>query len=463
VTNTKGTPSFFFKRGAMNSNSNNNGYDAIGQLPIELPLLQHHGSNVGGHQQLASTNFYQTPYYSSDPNTPSTASSGAYSSLIHGYNPYSAITPQFELIFPGYPWHFAAAAAVDIGSEVPLPNIDHQNTATTAPLFSQTLSPLHSTANNSTTVAAVAMTRYSRTSQNPRRGGRRPREEYEPPALNEEDRDKRDKRRQRNKEAAARCRQRRLDLMQTLQRDKDLLEQQNNQMEMQYNTLKKGMEDIVQSLRAHSSNCNIRDNNLMQQLDVLTETLRGPSYQTNGHQQQSQQVQGNSNNSNTLLPPASLLSSSKRKAENIGGQLQYPQQPVQQQQQQQQYRFPRPNTLPLSGLNLKDESIGSPGSSSIEDPLLYDSPDVKRHKFEDESPPERPTTLSLIQTWGQTPSIVTPSNGMPQFSEFFKNNFPEEYNMLNQQTFLTPIVPNAISVSSASMQPPPQSEDLQDL
>uniref|UniRef100_A0A914XQP8 Uncharacterized protein n=1 Tax=Panagrolaimus superbus TaxID=310955 RepID=A0A914XQP8_9BILA len=173
-----------------NINNNNNGYDinAIGhhQLPLELPLLQHHGNiiNAGGHQ---NNSFYPTPYYSSDPNTPSTASSGAaYSSLIHGYNPYSAITPQFELIFPGYPWHFAAAA-VDIGGEIPLPSIDqHQQTATTAPLFSQsTFSPLHNTGNNNNnnSIAAAAtttaaMTRYSRSSQNPRRGGRRPREEY---------------------------------------------------------------------------------------------------------------------------------------------------------------------------------------------------------------------------------------------------------------------------------------------
>uniref|UniRef100_A0AC34FZV5 Uncharacterized protein n=1 Tax=Panagrolaimus sp. ES5 TaxID=591445 RepID=A0AC34FZV5_9BILA len=170
--------------GTPGSSSSNNGYEnnnnTIGhhQLPVELPLLQHHGNiiNAGGHQNT----FYPTPYYSSDPNTPSTASSGAaYSSLIHGYNPYSAITPQFELIFPGYPWHFAAAA-VDIGGEVPLPSIDQQQTATTAPLFSQTLSPLHNTAANNSIATAAAMTRYTRSSQNPRRGGRRPREEYFP-------------------------------------------------------------------------------------------------------------------------------------------------------------------------------------------------------------------------------------------------------------------------------------------
>uniref|UniRef100_A0A914YNE0 Uncharacterized protein n=1 Tax=Panagrolaimus superbus TaxID=310955 RepID=A0A914YNE0_9BILA len=216
----------------------------------------------------------------------------------------------------------------------------------------------------------------------------------------------------------------------------------------------------------------------MQQLDSIKATLSGPLYQINEqhhqqqpnhHQQQHQQQQQHeqqqmiaqsSNNNSTILPPASLLSSSKRKVENIGGQLQYPPQ----QQQQQQQRFPRPNTLPLGGLNLKEDSLISPGSSSFgDDAMLFDSPGVKRNKFVDESPPERPTTLSLIQSWGQTPTIATPSNGMPQISEFFKTNFPEEYNMLNQQTFLTPIVPNAISVSSATILPPPRSDDLQDL
>ncbi|VDM94609.1 unnamed protein product [Onchocerca ochengi] len=52
-----------------------------------------------------------------------------------------------------------------------------------------------------------------------KRGGRRPKEyeEYDHVTLSEEERDKRDKRRLRNKEAAARCRQRRLDLMGSLQ------------------------------------------------------------------------------------------------------------------------------------------------------------------------------------------------------------------------------------------------------
>ncbi|VDN08329.1 unnamed protein product [Thelazia callipaeda] len=58
-----------------------------------------------------------------------------------------------------------------------------------------------------------------------KRGGRRPKEyeEYDHVTLSEEERDKRDKRRLRNKEAAARCRQRRLDLMGSLQSKNELI------------------------------------------------------------------------------------------------------------------------------------------------------------------------------------------------------------------------------------------------
>uniref|UniRef100_A0A0R3S6W2 BZIP domain-containing protein n=1 Tax=Elaeophora elaphi TaxID=1147741 RepID=A0A0R3S6W2_9BILA len=62
-----------------------------------------------------------------------------------------------------------------------------------------------------------------------KRGGRRPKEyeEYDHVTLSEEERDKRDKRRLRNKEAAARCRQRRLDLMGSLQNQVNQLKEEN--------------------------------------------------------------------------------------------------------------------------------------------------------------------------------------------------------------------------------------------
>ncbi|KAK0407930.1 hypothetical protein QR680_003678 [Steinernema hermaphroditum] len=83
-------------------------------------------------------------------------------------------------------------------------------------------------------------------------GGRRPKEyeDYES-GLTEDDREKRDKRRQRNKEAAARCRQRRLDLMTTLQHEVDQLKTRNAQSEMLIEQLKAERDILVRELSNH--------------------------------------------------------------------------------------------------------------------------------------------------------------------------------------------------------------------
>uniref|UniRef100_A0A0N5AUP3 BZIP domain-containing protein n=1 Tax=Syphacia muris TaxID=451379 RepID=A0A0N5AUP3_9BILA len=71
-----------------------------------------------------------------------------------------------------------------------------------------------------------------------KRGGRRPKEcEEFDIALSEEEKDKRDKRRLRNKEAAARCRQRRLDLMGSLQAQVDSLKAENKDKDLKINQL----------------------------------------------------------------------------------------------------------------------------------------------------------------------------------------------------------------------------------
>ncbi|TKR69636.1 hypothetical protein L596_021774 [Steinernema carpocapsae] len=110
-----------------------------------------------------------------------------------------------------------------------------------------------------------------------RTGGRRPKEEeYEHP-LNEEDRDKRDKRRQRNKEAAARCRQRRLDLMSTLQNEVDNLKQRNNAHEALIDQLKNEKDVLIRALTSHG--CKI-PNQVSSNLASLIPTTTVPSYIT---------------------------------------------------------------------------------------------------------------------------------------------------------------------------------------
>ena len=149
----------------------------------------------------------------------------------------------------------------------------------------------------------------------------------------------------------------------------------------------------------------------------------------------------------------------------------------------------RPSTLQLGGLgSSKDDLLISP-LCNIED--FGDFTSAKRAKFLDDSPLERPSSLSLTN-WGQTPSLITPSSGMPrkffklknvctfhpylfhpnacdnvinelllEIVDLLKSTLPDEYSMLNQQTFLTPVVPSAVSVTSAA--PPPSNSDLQTL
>ncbi|KAE9548680.1 hypothetical protein FO519_008113 [Halicephalobus sp. NKZ332] len=410
--------------GTVISSGSGGFYEPKSQVSIELPLLQTSDSN--GNSAQSNSGFYQGYGYSNESVTPSTTSSTAYSSFFPNYNPYSAIAPQFELNMILNPW---SLAGMDISSEVvpQLPGVvDSQN-----PLFAQTLSPLQPTH-----PAVAAMTRYNTRGPatiNNRKGGRRPREDYES-GDNDEDKEKRDKRRQRNKEAAARCRQRRLDLMSTLQKQKDDLETKNSRLNQFYATVRKTLEDLVSSVQNHS--CPSSDQ-LHHQIEMASRLLRDHSHiqvpQSSGIHQLSQQH----------MPPVSI----PRKRPGSTGVNENKHQPL-----------VRPSTLQLGGLgSSKDDMLISP-ICTIDD--FGDFTSAKRPKYIEDSPLERPSSLSLTN-WGQTPSIITPSSGIPQIADLVKNMLPDEYNMLNQQTFLTPVVPSAISVTSSA--PPPSNSDLQTL
>lgn len=83
-----------------------------------------------------------------------------------------------------------------------------------------------------------------------KRGGRRPKE-CEDITLSEEEKDKRDKRRLRNKEAAARCRQRRIDLMGSLQNQVDLLKAENKEKDTKINQLQMLKNELLSVIREH--------------------------------------------------------------------------------------------------------------------------------------------------------------------------------------------------------------------
>jgi len=274
---------------------------------------------------------------------------------------------------------------------------------------------------------------------NTRKGGRRPREEYDN-AETDEDKEKRDKRRQRNKEAAARCRQRRLDLMSTLQKQKDSLEAKTNQITQYYNNLRKGLEDLITSLQNH--NCPSRDQ-IMHYIEMASRILREYP-QVSQIQMHIPQSSGIHQPQQQSIPQGPIL---RKRPGSTGVNENKNNQPI-----------PRPSTLHIGGLGAsKDDILISPICTIDE---FGDFTSAKRPKFLDDSPIERPSSLSLTN-WGQTPNIVTPSSGIPQIADLVKNMLPDEYNMLNQQTFLTPVVPSAVSVTSAA--PPPSNSDLQTL
>ncbi|KHJ98786.1 bZIP transcription factor [Oesophagostomum dentatum] len=91
-------------------------------------------------------------------------------------------------------------------------------------------------------------------------GGRRPKEfEMGPEIEDQEELDKKLKRRQRNKEAAARCRQRRLDLMTNLQEQVDKYKADNEKKELEIRAMKSQMAQMESFLRSHDCKMSVEE------------------------------------------------------------------------------------------------------------------------------------------------------------------------------------------------------------
>ncbi|VDO44085.1 unnamed protein product [Haemonchus placei] len=80
--------------------------------------------------------------------------------------------------------------------------------------------------------------------------------------------DKRIKRRQRNKEAAARCRQRRLDLMTNLQEQVDKFKAENEKKEMEIRAMKSQMEQMHSFLRSHDCKMSVEEREALPLLNM---------------------------------------------------------------------------------------------------------------------------------------------------------------------------------------------------
>ncbi|CAJ0590125.1 unnamed protein product [Cylicocyclus nassatus] len=102
-------------------------------------------------------------------------------------------------------------------------------------------------------------------------GGRRPKEfEMGPEIEDQEELDKKLKRRQRNKEAAARCRQRRLDLMTNLQEQVDKFKAENEKKELEIRAMKTQMAQMESFLRSHDCKMSVEERESLLNMPVRT-------------------------------------------------------------------------------------------------------------------------------------------------------------------------------------------------
>uniref|UniRef100_A0A915AS17 F-box domain-containing protein n=1 Tax=Parascaris univalens TaxID=6257 RepID=A0A915AS17_PARUN len=248
-----------------------------------------------------------------------------------------------------------------------------------------------------------------------KRGGRRPKEyeEYDHVALSEEERDKRDKRRLRNKEAAARCRQRRLDLMGSLQNQVDQLKEDNKVKDSKIAELQLLKNELLAVVREHQC---VLPESLRQSLDVDMSSTQ--QYMPRG-------------GTNIMLPTevapfthteqssAQTLLGRKRPASELIPELRQP---------------PQPTSMPNNSSTL---SLTSTAQTNIlprihvkQEPTLYD---VNGRDTQEEEM-KRPTSLSFSEgvaattaSYGALSSsgvpITTPSNllGAVSSGHFSKN------------------------------------------
>uniref|UniRef100_A0A914DA77 BZIP domain-containing protein n=2 Tax=Acrobeloides nanus TaxID=290746 RepID=A0A914DA77_9BILA len=416
-------------------------------------------TNIFQQPPSTSTLYGASPYSTSAYSEPSTPANGfPPTNFLSPYNAYAIPTPMDLNLF----WPFNTAA-VAIGSEITSDQAYQLATVGSSHSISNRLAPIHGVdVVPQPTFALHGMTRSSsqygagsqmKNGSNSRRGGgRRPREAEERNDLNDEDRDKRDKRRQRNKEAAARCRQRRIDLMSTLQDQLESYKQQNNEMDRAIQMLNQQKMQCINILQHHG--CVVPKDLLEQPAFNINTYINDTGMHSKNHLQP--------------LPPllASPPQNSNKRRAN---------------QQPQHHQQRMPVVTMAEGMNGYDDMLDSvspapsstytSSSSSLitnNDPVIseaaVDGPKHKRVKEERASPLNesdhhvartRPGTLPINSNiWTTLPSITTPSTGLIGFDTLSSN----DYGLMNQQTGITPIVPQPQPViSSSGLQPPSES------
>ncbi|KAM3716320.1 Transcription factor [Dirofilaria immitis] len=270
-----------------------------------------------------------------------------------------------------------------------------------------------------------------------KRGGRRPKEyeEYDHVTLSEEERDKRDKRRLRNKEAAARCRQRRLDLMGSLQNQVNQLKEENKMKDAKIAELQLLKNELIAVIRDH--HC-VLPEALRQTLDVDMSSTQ--QYMPRGAPAPVVTVPTSTeivSYTSSAPSPQPALSSRKRPASAMIPDLRQP--------------APQPCASPLTSnvtLNRNDNqtnilTLTKPSSMQIkQEPTLFD---VNGRDLPDEEI-KRPTSLTFTDGVTTTTAynslsssgvpITTPSNLIGGAASDFGG-----VNLLDGPTGLTPCHP----------------------
>ncbi|XP_046637611.1 transcription factor kayak-like isoform X2 [Daphnia pulicaria] len=247
--------------------------------------------------------------------------------------------------------------------------------------------------NSSSSNSGYSSTAMSFTSGSARRGGGRRKEDRDRDEPGE-DSGKRLMRRERNKQAAARCRKRRLDHTMALQQETELWEDKKQILQNEIRQLQKHKEELEQLLDSHRPQCK-----------MMRKTGHYPS-----------------NNKAPLLPAMPNL----MPIPNV-------QQPQQQQQQQQQQQHSHVQQQPIKEERHESDESSSDGVGLIE----FTRPTI--------APRPRPTTLPVASPFTNAPprnsswheiagiAITTPSSGIPGF------NFDS---LMEGGTGLTPVVPS---------------------
>lgn len=268
-----------------------------------------------------------------------------------------------------------------------------------------------------------------------RKGGRRPREveeKFQEYDLTDEDKDKRAKRRQRNKEAAARCRKRRLDLMESLQLQVDALREENRQKQMIIEQLTQQKNKLDDMLR---HNCNMNGESMKEDMTM---------YQPSSDMLMKHEVDEFETQQRLLHQRISNNDIDMYKEDNMMA----PGSPS------NSYSAISSCSMLINNDPVMSQAVGQPHKRQRMSPLH--ELDHQQHHIQNVNHAfVRPTTLPLssaqyIPNEMSLPSITTPSSGLTS-----------DYNsLLNQQTFLTPLVPGAVPVP---LQTPPHNTDLRQL